>query len=102
MVKEIAQLWDATHDQPFDADGPEIWDMMWVLVQAIEKAQSLDPAEVAKAWESMDTFQSIKGTGKMGGAQVFGINHMGFAPCPVTRLQNGEIEFIKWFDPWIP
>jgi len=102
MVKEIVKMWDATHDEPFDADGPEVWDTIWVLVQAIEKAQSLDPTEVARAWDQMDTFQSCKGSGKMGGAQTFGINHMGFAPCPIIRLQNGEIEFIKWFDPWIP
>ena len=102
MVKEIIQLWDSIHDEPFDADNPETWDTMWVLKQAIEKAQSLDPTEVAKAWETMETFQSSKGTGRMGGGQTFGINHMGFAPCPITRLQNGEIEFIKWFDPWIP
>jgi hypothetical protein len=38
----------------------------------------------------------------MGGAQTFGINHMGFSPCPITRLQKGQIEFIKWFDPWVP
>ena len=102
MVKEIVALWDSSHDAPFDADGPEVWDSIWVMIQAIEKAQSLDPAEVAKAWENMDTFKSIKGTGRMGGAQVFGIKHMGFSPCPIIRLQNGEIEFIKWFDPWIP
>jgi len=102
MVKEIVALWDSKHDEPFDADSPETFDTLWVLIQAIEAAQSIDPLEVAKAWENMDTFQSIKGTGKMGGGQVFGINHMGFAPCPITRLQNGEIEFIKWVDPWMP
>jgi branched-chain amino acid transport system substrate-binding protein len=102
MVKEIVELWDSKYSEAFDADSPETWDAMWVLKQAIEKAQSIDPTAVAKAWETMDTFESCKGTGRMGGAQTFGINHMGFAPCPVTRLQNGEIEFIKWFDPWVP
>lgn len=101
-VQEVVKLWDAVHSEPFDADSPETWDTLGVLVQAIEKAQSLDPVAVAKSWESMDTFQSIKGPGKMGGAQTFGINHMGFSPCPITRLQNGEIEFVMWFDPWIP
>ena len=102
MVKQLVQLWGTKHEEKFDADSPETWDTMWVLKQAIEKAQSLDPTEVAKAWETMDTFESCKGTGRMGGAQTFGINHMGFAPCPITRLQNGEIEFVMWFDPWVP
>jgi branched-chain amino acid transport system substrate-binding protein len=102
MVQEIVTLWDSTHSDPFDADSTETWDTMWVLKQAIEKAQSLDPTEVAKAWESMDTFESCKGTGKMGGAETFGINHMGFSPCPIIRLQNGEIEFIMWFNAWVP
>jgi len=101
-VQEVVKLWDSVYDEPFDADSPETWDTMGVLVQAIEKAQSLDPTAVAQAWETMDTFQSIKGAGRMGGAKVFGINHMGFSPCPVTRLQNGEIEFVMWFDPWVP
>jgi len=102
MVKEMVKLWEAKYKTPLDEGGPDSWDTIWVLVQAIEKAQSLDPTDVKTAWENMDTFESIKGPAKMGGAQTFGIKHMGFPPCPIIRIQNGQVEFIRWFDPWMP
>ena len=44
------KLWTASHKEPCDLDGLCAWDVLWVLVQAIEKAQSLDPVEVAKTF----------------------------------------------------
>jgi len=102
MVKEMVKLWEAKYKTRLDEGGPDSWDTLYVLVQAIEKAQSLDPTDVKNAWEKMDTFQSIKGAAKMGGVKSFGVNHMGFPPCPIIRLQNGQVEFIKWFDAWMP
>jgi branched-chain amino acid transport system substrate-binding protein len=101
-MKEIVKLWSDTHKQPCDLDGVSAWDLLWVLAQAIEKAQSLDPVEVAKTFEKTDTFDTSRGTAKMGGAKTFGINHMVFRPCPVSRLKNGKIEFIRWYDTWVP
>jgi branched-chain amino acid transport system substrate-binding protein len=102
MVKEMVKLWEAKYKTRLDEGGPDSWDSLWSLVQAIEKAQSLDPTDVKNAWENMDTFQSVKGTAKMGGAKAFGIKHMGFPPCPIIRIQNAKVEFIRWFDPWMP
>jgi branched-chain amino acid transport system substrate-binding protein len=100
---ELVPFWyEAYPNAPFDAEAVNSWDSVWCLVQAIEKAQSIDPTEVAKAWETMDTLQAAKGTAKMGGAKTFGLNHMVFPPCPITRLKDGQAEFIKWVDPWMP
>jgi len=101
-IKEIVKLWTASHKEPCDLDGLSAWDVLWVLVQAIEKAQSLDPVEVAKTFEKTDAFDTSRGMAKMGGAKTFGMNHMVFRPCPVSRLKDGKIEFIKWYDTWVP
>jgi branched-chain amino acid transport system substrate-binding protein len=101
-IKEIVKLWGDTHKEPCDLDGVSAWDVLWVLAQAIEKAQSLDPVEVAKTFEKTDTFDTARGTAKMGGAKTFGMNHMLFRPCPISRLKNGKIEFIKWYDTSMP
>ena len=102
MVKELTKMWDATHDEPLDADGPEVWDSIWVMVQAIEKAQSLDPTAVMKTWEKMETIETPWGPGTMGGGQAFGLNHMVVRISPITRLQNSKVEFIKWDKVMIP
>ncbi|HEX7474890.1 MAG TPA: ABC transporter substrate-binding protein [Dehalococcoidales bacterium] len=102
MVKTIVGLWSKDHSGPVSADGMNGWDQLWILTQAIEKAQSLDPATVAKSWQNMSTGETSRGTAKMGGAKTFGINSMVFRPCPISRLQNGQVEFLKWVDTWAP
>jgi branched-chain amino acid transport system substrate-binding protein len=102
MTKQIVKLWANSHKDPIDADGINMWDNLWVLIQAISKAQSLDPIKVAKTWENMQTVETSRGPAKMGGAKTFGINHMVFRPCPISRMLNGQVEFVRWFDPWAP
>lgn len=78
------------------------WDALWWMVQAIQKAQSLDTSVVAKTWEKMDRIESSTGIGRMGGQQSYGINHIGVLPFAVTRLMKGEMEHVGWFVPDIP
>jgi branched-chain amino acid transport system substrate-binding protein len=101
-IKEIVKLWGASHKEPCDLDGVSAWDMLWVLSQAIERAQSVDPVEVAKTFEKGEPFETARGMAKMGGAKTFGLNNMLFRPCPVSRLKDGKIEFIKWYDTYLP
>jgi ABC-type branched-subunit amino acid transport system substrate-binding protein len=102
MIKEIVTRWAKTHSDPCDADAPEAWDPLWELAQAIEKAQSLDTTDVKNALENMPTIETSCGTARLGGAKTFGSNHMIFKPAPISRFMNGELEFIKWSDPWLP
>jgi len=102
MTKQIVKLWASSHKDPIDADGINMWDNLWVLTQAISKAQSLDPTKVAKTWENIQTVETSRGPAKMGGAKTFGINHMVFRLCPISRMRNGQVEFVRWFDPWVP
>jgi ABC-type branched-subunit amino acid transport system substrate-binding protein len=102
MTKEIVKLWYNSNKDPIDSDGINMWDNLWVLIQAISKAQSLDPVKVAKTWENMPTVETSRGIAKMGGLKTFGINHMVFRPCPMSRMKDGQVEFVRWFDPWAP
>jgi len=102
MMKDIAKRWEAEYNTPCDTDATMSWDSLWFIIQAIEKAQSLDPTEVKNTLQNTTTIETASGTAKMGGAQVFGINNMAFNPCPISRLVKGEAEFIMWFDPWLP
>lgn len=102
MVKEIVKRYEAKYKTRFDVDGLEAWDAVWCVAQAIEKAQSLDTTDVKNAWESLQTIETARGAAKMGGAKTFGINHMVFNPCPISRFKDGKLEFVRLFDPWIP
>jgi branched-chain amino acid transport system substrate-binding protein len=67
------------------------WTGLWSLVQAIEEAQSLDPTEVAEAWENMESVEALFGTAEMGGLEVMGFNHVVMWPRPLTRMDHGGV-----------
>jgi branched-chain amino acid transport system substrate-binding protein len=97
MVDKVAAKynevsWD--YLRPFDA--------LWVLVQAIEAAQSLDTTEVAKAWENMKSFKTLEGDGVMGGLQTYGVNHQAVMPFAITKISGDKMELVKWVTPSIP
>lgn len=73
------------------------WEALWTLVQAIEKAESLDTTKVAETWEKMETIDAMYGKAKMGGMEAFGINHVMIRPVPITKLNKGKVEFVKFF-----
>jgi len=75
---------------------------VWVLAQAIQKAQSLDPTAVKDAWEKMDAIKTVYGPGKMGGLKTYGINHTVCHPLPIAELVNGEVKWVKWVDVYSP
>jgi branched-chain amino acid transport system substrate-binding protein len=104
MIKQIAKLWQETYNTPFGKYGDSLlgWDALWCLVQAIEKANSLDTTEVAKTWENMSKIETSSGTGKMGGLKTYGINHIVVKPVGLSRFNKGEVEFVKWYTPNIP
>jgi len=101
MIKEIRKnLLEKYKECNFDYLRQ--WDSFWWMVQAIEKAQSLDPATVAKAFENMGTIQTGYGTAPIGGLKSYGINNVVGEPIPITRLENGKTEFAGWNQLTIP
>lgn len=75
------------------------WEALWCLVQAIETAQSLDPTTVAKTLEKMKSIETLYGKGTMSGMKDFGINHVVLKPRPLTKLEQGEVKFVKFITP---
>jgi branched-chain amino acid transport system substrate-binding protein len=102
LAKQVVGLWKESHTSPVTADGLSAWDQINLVVQAIEKANSLDPAVVAKTFETMEDLTTTTGKARMGGGQTFGINHMVFQPAPISMLKDGQVQFVKWFDPYVP
>lgn len=102
MMQEVQKLWKDKFTAPFVLDTICGWDALWCLTQAIEKAQSLDPTEVAASWEKMGSIETSYGTGHMGGLKTFGINHLVVRPIPISNLEKGEVKFGKWYTPDFP
>jgi|SaaInl4_150m_RNA_FD_contig_71_138728_length_1995_multi_2_in_0_out_0_2 ABC-type branched-subunit amino acid transport system substrate-binding protein len=74
----------------------EGFDPVYVLVQAIEMAQSLDPNDIKKAWAKMDTIETAYGTSKMGGEKTYGLRHAVVGPRPMAGLENGVPKSMGW------
>jgi branched-chain amino acid transport system substrate-binding protein len=72
------------------------FDAVYTMVQAIEKAQSLDPKVVATTWEKMDSIETIYGPGKMGGLQTYGVNHNVYFNTPISVIKGGKVQFATW------
>ena len=68
----------------------------FVLVQAIEKAQSLDPGNVKKAWENMENIKTAYGLAHMGGQETYGLRHAVVGPRSIEGLEKGEVKSFGW------
>jgi branched-chain amino acid transport system substrate-binding protein len=99
MVKEIQSMARAKYgEQPiyYTALG---FDNAWMLLQAIEAAQSTDPTKVRDKWETLDNMKSVwGGIAHVGGRKTYGIRHTVTHPIPIIGLMNGEIKTMKWID----
>lgn len=96
MVDIIAR-WDAKYHEPFVSHMLIAWDNAWVTTQAIQKANSLDPAKIIEAVETMTNLGDVQtsfGPGYMSGLKELGANRRLVRPIPLVRIMNGEKEFI--------
>jgi len=101
LMKEMADKVMAKYNQ-VSWDYLRNFDALWVVAQAIEAANSLDPTEVAKAWESMKSFKVLEGEGTMGGLETYGVNHQAVLPFAITKIMGDKMELVKWVTPSIP
>lgn len=65
---------------------------LWVLLQAIEKAQSVDPATVEKVYQTLTTKGDLKtlwGDGYVGGKTTIGVNKVLCYPYFIDACMNG-------------
>ncbi|MFO7773752.1 MAG: ABC transporter substrate-binding protein [Dehalococcoidia bacterium] len=102
MVREVEEYIMDKYGQELTANHLYGWDALWYMAQAIEAAQSLDPAAVAATWTAMASLESVFGASRMGGLETYGINHVVSKVATITRLENGEIEIVKWYEMYVP
>jgi branched-chain amino acid transport system substrate-binding protein len=73
---------------------------LYLLAQAIEAADSLDPTEVAQKWETMTSIPTLYGDGFPSGNELYGLtNHAWANPIPVCLINDGQIEYEPWIIP---
>jgi branched-chain amino acid transport system substrate-binding protein len=71
---------------------------LWVLKEAIEAAQSLDPTVLKEQLESMDEIETIWGTARICGEETIGIKHIVASPQSIQVLKDGVETTVKWVD----
>jgi branched-chain amino acid transport system substrate-binding protein len=97
LVQELRPLVEAT-GSPFLMDSALPLDAVYVMLQCIDKAQSLDTEKVLAAIDNdMPSFDTIWGPGAWSGMDIFGINHVGVKPLLLSTIQDGKVvfEFVK-------
>lgn len=101
IIKEIASRGAAQYGK---ASPTHVWgfNAAYCLIQAIEEAQSLDPAVVKDSWEQMTSIDTAYGPGRIGGMSTSGINHTVSYPMPLAALRDGEVVWIKWQEVPLP
>lgn len=103
-VQRLMDAWKAKWpNDPFISDAVHAYDMPWVMVQVMQKAGAIgDAAALVKTMESMTNpgdVQTLHGPGYIGGADRFGVNRVLYRPLPLSRIMNGQIEFIGFMEP---
>ena len=81
----------ALYGQPFDPVTPKYTAYLDILVQAIEKAGSLDPTKVKDTLEKTADWETIFGKSKFGGKDYYGIKHQIVTPVYISEIVNGKI-----------
>jgi len=71
-----------------------VYNASWVLVQAMEKANSLDPTKIRDVLETSE-FNLIEGIkGRFGGKEIYGIGHQLLHPVHMSIIEKGKVKNI--------
>ncbi len=81
----------AIHGKPFDPVTPKYHLYLDILVQAIEKSGSLDPAQIKETMEKMEEWHTIFGAAKFGGKEHYGIKRQIVTPVYISEIVNGNL-----------
>jgi branched-chain amino acid transport system substrate-binding protein len=91
VVKDLRKLIEQTKP-PYTMDSLLPLDAVYPLLQAIEKAQSIDPDAVVATIGKMKTIDTIWGKGRWGGKEFFGVDQCIVRPVTISRIVNGKVE----------
>ena len=79
------------YGKPFDPVTPKYHVYLDILVQAIEKAGSLDPTQVKETMEKTEEWSTIFGPTKFGGKEYYGAKHQIVTPVYISELNDGKL-----------
>jgi branched-chain amino acid transport system substrate-binding protein len=92
----------ALYGKPFDPVTPKYHVYLDVLVQAIEKAGSLDTTKVKETMEKTDEWKTLFGTSRFGGKDYYGIKRQIITPVYISEIVNGKLINRGTMTPAIP
>ncbi len=73
------------------------WNNLWVLTQAIENSQSLDPQKVAEYLHTRgENLETLFGPAMVSGAKTLGIKAAICAPQAIFVAKEGKPVFVEW------
>ena len=74
---------------------------LYIILQMMQKAESIDPADVAAAWEAGGDVDTLYGPATIGGTETYGVeNHAVGHPRPVS-IMDPDAEDGWYFADWI-
>ncbi|MBN1367460.1 MAG: ABC transporter substrate-binding protein [Dehalococcoidales bacterium] len=100
MINELIHRMQTKYNDIFAAGNNA--NCLYVLLQAIEAAQSLDTTVVRDTWETMATFETIYGPATLGGLETYGIKHAVSHPIATHLIMDGEYSQGPWIATSIP
>jgi branched-chain amino acid transport system substrate-binding protein len=101
-MKDVIKRYEKKYGEEFNTPPFFGWEEASVLIQAMEKAQSVDPAKVLSALETMTKpgdIKNIYGPAHIGGLKDFGVNRILVRPIPVTHIMKGKTKVMKLIMP---
>jgi branched-chain amino acid transport system substrate-binding protein len=105
-MKAVVDGWNTKYaGEPFIDDALMAYDCVSVLLQGIEKANSLDSNAIMNALESMNkpgNLNTVFGPGYMGGKQTIGANRELLRTVAISVIQGNDIKNVKWAMPELP
>ncbi len=104
-LQEVIDAGTVKFGSSFLAESLQAYDVGMLLVQLMEKAQSLDGQTLQDTFESLTadgSLQSIYGPAHSGGIETCGANRIIVRPVPMTRVVDGTPEFIDYYPLNIP
>ena len=98
LVAKVAELYG--EENAANVDGAAA-NCLYILLQLMQQCGSVDPADVAAAWEAGGQVETIYGTGTIGGTETYGVaNHAVGSPRAVSII-DPEAEDGWYFADWI-
>ncbi len=77
-------------------------DNLYTMLQIMQGAGSTDVDAVMKYYETMDTVETLFGTGVKGGQETFGNDHAISHPSHTLKAENGKVVYMATYDCIVP